>query len=26
LTCVALIGAVVVTARFTPLWLVELLR
>jgi len=26
LTCVALIGAIVVTARFTPLWLVELLR
>jgi 4-hydroxybenzoate polyprenyltransferase len=26
LTCVALIGVIVVTARFTPLWLVELLR
>jgi 4-hydroxybenzoate polyprenyltransferase len=26
LTCVALIGAIVVTARFTPEWLVELLR
>jgi len=26
LTCVALIGAIVVTARFTPLWLVDLLH
>jgi len=26
LTCVALIGAIVVTARFTPMWLVGLLR